>query len=242
MRFEIGSSAESPIYLFDEHLWGKGIRHGFSTAKLGATPEAILGPKLGASRSFSMNQVHGAGVIDLRAVEDIPVDVEGDAIIVNLNRFPQTMYYVKSADCVPLICFYKGEAALIHAGWRGLGKGVIEQALKALLREAIPSATDEVKILIGPSAQHCCYEVGDDVLNALGDRGAFYFSDTPSVKPKLGMGESAEKVAMRSLTGIGWNNYKIDRSEICTICDQRFNSYRRQGPNCGRNISFVLSA
>jgi YfiH family protein len=67
---------------------------------------------------------------------------------------------VLTADCLPLlICDQAGTTvAAIHAGWRGLANGVIENTLTQL---GIDGA--ELLAWLGPGIGSTVYEVGDDV-------------------------------------------------------------------------------
>lgn len=70
---------------------------------------------------------------------------------------------VLTADCLPvLICNQQGtEVAAIHAGWRGLAAGVIENTIQSL-------QTDPANLLIwlGPAIGPQKFEVGKDVYDA----------------------------------------------------------------------------
>ncbi len=71
---------------------------------------------------------------------------------------------VLTADCLPvLICNQQGtQVAAIHAGWRGLAAGVIENTIQAM-------NTDPASLLIwlGPAIGPQKFEVGRDVYDAL---------------------------------------------------------------------------
>ena len=55
---------------------------------------------------------------------------------------------------------------MVHAGWRGLAAGVLEEGVGAM-REL--GATGQVAAAIGPGAGGCCYEVGEEVGAAFAD-------------------------------------------------------------------------
>jgi YfiH family protein len=67
---------------------------------------------------------------------------------------------VLTADCLPVALATEGSVAMVHAGWRGLADGVLEEGMRAL-RDL--GATGDIHAVIGPGAGRCCYEVGDDV-------------------------------------------------------------------------------
>lgn len=64
-------------------------------------------------------------------------------------------------DCAPVV--FVGESrriAVVHAGWRGLAAGVLDIAAAAL-DEAVE------QVVLGPTIGPCCYEFGDDDLDAV---------------------------------------------------------------------------
>ena len=67
---------------------------------------------------------------------------------------------VNTADCLPLlVCDREGTAvAAIHAGWRGLLDGVIENTL-----DLFTQTPDEILVWLGPAIGPEVYEVGDEV-------------------------------------------------------------------------------
>lgn len=78
----------------------------------------------------------------------------------SITRQPNTVLAIMTADCLPIvICNSAGtEIAAIHAGWRGLANGVIEESLLKM-----QSPMNELLVWIGPAICHRCYETGEDV-------------------------------------------------------------------------------
>jgi YfiH family protein len=103
-------------------------------------------------------QVHGAGV---RRATEPPgtarpaADEDGQATA--LEAHPALVF---TADCLPLLLSAGDAVAAIHAGWRGLAGGIVEEGVRAL-RDL--GAGGPVHALIGPGAGGCCYEVGEEV-------------------------------------------------------------------------------
>ncbi len=77
-----------------------------------------------------------------------------------LTRQANTALVVMTADCVPIVlCNKKGtEIAAIHAGWRGLVGGIIENTLVKM-----QSPREELMAWIGPAICMQCYSVGQEV-------------------------------------------------------------------------------
>jgi copper oxidase (laccase) domain-containing protein len=129
--------------------------------------------------------------------------------------------------------------AAVHAGWRGLARGVISSAVQAL-RQRKGDRMDAVAVL-GPHVGPCCYEVDRPVLGALsprfGERLQHALSPTRRGHWRLDLGT----LARFELIAAGLASERIGAvPEACTACDpHRFHSYRRDGPKAGRLIHFV---
>ncbi len=84
---------------------------------------------------------------------------QADAMI---TRDPNTVLAIMTADCLPiLLCSRTGaEIAAIHAGWRGLLNGIIENTVQQL-----QSPRPSILAWIGPSICGQCFEVNANVRN-----------------------------------------------------------------------------
>ena len=113
-----------------------------------------------------------------------------------------------TADCAPvLLCDEDGDCvAAVHAGWRGLAVGIIENAVTALTT----FSTSDLIACIGPTISAAHYEVGDDVHRALcvtdddkahftsADNGKWY-ADLPALAGRrLRMRESKKYMIWRN--------------------------------------------
>ncbi|WP_320053692.1 peptidoglycan editing factor PgeF [uncultured Acetobacteroides sp.] len=76
--------------------------------------------------------------------------------------------FAQAADCVPIVLFdtERKVAAAIHAGWRGTVKKIAQQTAEKMIAEFGCNA-ENILAGIGPSIGHCCYEIGDDVVDAV---------------------------------------------------------------------------
>jgi polyphenol oxidase len=115
------------------------------------------------------------------------------------------------ADCLPVALVAPGAVAMVHAGWRGLAGGVLEEAVRAVGGKPVAAA-------IGPGIGPCCYEVGEDVHAAFGTSG-------PTVDLKALARERLEAAGVA----------EVHDSGLCTSCDAtRFFSHRRDRGLTGR--------
>ncbi len=132
----------------------------------------------------------------------------------------QTPALVFVADCVPVALSGPGGVAMLHCGWRGLAAGIIAKGAAAI------GATDAA---IGPSIGPCCYEVGDEVLDAFDRLGEGIVADRMLDLPQ---------VARRLLAEAGVE--RVESSGLCTSCEpELFFSHRRDRGRTGRQGGLV---
>jgi hypothetical protein len=124
---------------------------------------------------------------------------------------------VLAADCIPVVLGAHGAVAAVHAGWRGLAAGALEQGVLAL-RDV--GGTGEIVAVVGPCAGACCYEVGEDVHASFGQ------------EHRSGRLIDLRAIAHDRLLAAGVA--EVRDVDACTICDERFFSYRREGARAGR--------
>lgn len=104
-----------------------------------------------------LEQVHGIEVATLDASTDTtPV---ADACTSTERRI---VCAVMTADCLPLLlCDQAGsQVAAVHAGWRGLCAGIIEQAVDRFNQSSL------VMAYLGPAISQQAFEVGPEVREA----------------------------------------------------------------------------
>ena len=66
------------------------------------------------------------------------------------------------------MCSKEGKViCLVHAGWRGLSKGIIPQAVK-IFENRFRVNPANITALIGPHIQKCCYRVGEELKEEFG--------------------------------------------------------------------------
>jgi hypothetical protein len=129
---------------------------------------------------------------------------------------------VLTADCIPVVLGTEGAVAALHAGWRGLAAGVLEEGVRAL-REL--GGEGEAVAIVGPCAGGCCYEVGEEVHAAFG--GAH----------REGRMIDLRAIAHERLLAAGVA--QVQDLQACTICDERYFSFRREGARAGRQAGLA---
>jgi purine-nucleoside/S-methyl-5'-thioadenosine phosphorylase / adenosine deaminase len=114
--------------------------------------------------------------------------------------------------------------AMLHAGWRGLADGILEEGVAAMreLGDGAPIAA-----AIGPGAGSCCYEVGEEVAREF---------ERPAGRLDL------KAIARERLQAAGVET--VHDAGLCTICSdpELFFSHRRDGGATGRQAGVVWRA
>jgi YfiH family protein len=131
------------------------------------------------------------------------------------------------ADCLPVAVAADGAVAMLHAGWRGLAAGVLDEGVRAL-REL--GATAPLRAAIGPGAGPCCYEVGSDV-------HAVFAEQFPSAR--RGQNLDLKMIARAQLEQAGVET--VRDVGLCTICSAAdlFYSHRRDQGTTGRQAGIA---
>ncbi|MBI5326960.1 MAG: peptidoglycan editing factor PgeF [Deltaproteobacteria bacterium] len=189
----------------------------------------------GASRLLTINQVHGSDVLAI----DKPVkDVSGlsktsaDAIITNQVSLA---IGVLTADCVPILLLdpVKNVVGVVHAGWRGTAKTVVQKAIETMVKQ-FGSDTKAILSAIGPSIGPCCYKVDEAVIKEFGVAEFIKKQDNAWML-------DLKKANFSQMLNIGLLEKNISIEDFCTSCrNDIFFSYRKDGKVTGRQLNFIM--
>ena len=176
-----------------------------------------------------LNQTHSNKVIELSGIKEYHKPISADGAIAKQSKQVCT---VMTADCLPLLfCNQKGtEVAAVHAGWRGLLNGIIENTINHLSRP------QQLMVWLGPAIGPGEFEVGTEVKEAFVGKSSIFqqaFQEQANGKYLADIYLLARMV----LTQQGIT--KIYGGEHCTVTENgQFYSYRRDGQT-GRMASFI---
>ncbi len=107
-----------------------------------------------------LKQIHSINTHYLnQVIEPVSFIDNTDALVTKLSS---TILLVKSADCLPLIYFDKkaGLIGISHNGWRGTVKKITHNVINLFIQKG--AQPEQIKVLIGPGINQCCYEIGED--------------------------------------------------------------------------------
>ncbi len=220
LEFELAGGGRA---LFTTRLEGNLSTGAGDDHVRGLDRRAELCRRLGLRWLCSSRQVHGTAVhvverITGTAGEPLAIDADGHA-----TAAPGVGVTVLAADCLPVALGCDGGVAMLHAGWRGLSAGVLEQGVSAL--QGLAANDAPIAAVVGPGAGVCCYEVGAEVHDAFAGAHAH------------GRHLDMRAIAEERLRAAGVAD--VRHVNECTICDERYFSYRREGARAGRHAGIA---
>ncbi len=179
-----------------------------------------------------LRQVHSDIIVES---SNWQVGATGDGIIV---REVKHAAVIQTADCLPLF-FYRpagGLAGILHLGWRGLRQGIEKRLLERVRQQG--GDIRELRFFIGPAIEQSCYEVGEDLVRRFQGKAYFPYLFKPAGNSRYRM--DLKNGVRASLQAGGVGEGQIADCRLCTFClPQRFPSFRRDGPGCGRIYNFI---
>jgi len=147
-----------------------------------------------------------------------------DGLITNL---PNTPLLVMVADCIPIL-FYdeiQNVIGVAHAGRNGTYQEISSNMCQMMIND-FKCKFSNIKAIMGPSIQKCCYEVSPELANIA----------------EINFGEDVvngrfvdlQLINKKQLLQNGLKEENITISQTCTQCsNENYFSYRKD-PQCGR--------
>ncbi len=157
---------------------------------------------------LELNQTHSATICTPATCGENPKGEDG--IIFPLET--EFSIAIRTADCTPI--YYQGEkeAALVHAGWRGIQSLIhLDEKIKAV---------NPHTIITGPSICDNCFEVSED-----------FHQEFPESKEYFKNQKNKQTFSIKSLVQDQLNEHfpdaNLKMSTECTLCQSHWHSYRR---------------
>ncbi|HGM6860639.1 TPA: polyphenol oxidase family protein [Serratia rubidaea] len=178
------------------------IQHGFGNKS------ALMPAPLQPYRATlpEKRQVHGTRIVDVLRPGQPCGEADGF-----YTTQPGILLSVLTADCLPVIFSRRDGTAIaaVHAGWRGLLDGILEQLAQRIAQD---DTTANWVAAIGPAAGPCCYEVNEELVEQFQRR----LPQPPAlISPRFRHLDLAA-IAQDKLTALGFA--AVDRAGSCTIC------------------------
>ncbi len=185
-----------------------------------------------------LHQVHGAdGYIVLPS--DLPTfkpfSLDGDYLMTGAAKIG---IGVMTADCLPIVVHDTANniGMIIHAGWRGSVQKIGVKALEHMQKN-FGTNLQCLRIIFGPSARACCYEVTQEFIDNL---DAFEFGIHAVRRQAEQLFFDLSLFNRLQLEGFGVPKEAFClQYNLCTICNETFYSYRRQRDQAGRQMTVL---
>jgi len=187
-----------------------------------ASMQASIGSGIG-KKIVTLNQVHGNHIHNA----GLSILPDGDGLYTNN---PDYVLGIALADCCGIMIYDPKNMAImaLHAGWRGANLNIGAKGME-IMKEQFGTDPSEALIWLTPSAGSERYEVGPEFMDIF-----------PGFVDQVDMTNyfDLRSYIASTLRDCGVLAQHIEMSTICTITDNRFHSFRREG-NIDRNIAFL---
>lgn len=178
------------------------------------------------SMVYTLDQIHSDKVIYIKRLTG--KKYQGDGLITDKKIF----LGVYTADCLPILLYdtRNKTIAAVHAGWRGLLSGIILNTIEYMAR--MGSDKKRIIVAVGPHIRKCCYEISRELADKFFTKYKYLHKKSGS-KAKLKAREhfSLTDVALGQLRYASIPSVNVDTLNICTSCNTKFYSYRRDHNN-----------
>lgn len=184
-------------------------------------------------------QVHGASVAVVgpehagRGAFDHATAVEGVDGLVTVHR--GLCLCVLVADCVPLLLHdpIRGAIGAVHAGWRGTAAGIARSAVETM-SAAFGCRPSDLRAALGPSIGPEDYEVGPEVIDAVGAR---YRATTASGRPSVDLRAALREQLIE--VGLCAEHVEMSAASTASRVDRWFSHRAAGGAPTGRQAGLI---
>ena len=216
-----GAWIEQDGFLLEPRLRALGLRHGFTTKRMGAMKDSsqrdAAAARLGLPAPLLLKQVHGTAIH--RAAHSAQ-GLDGDGWTLGPGD-EGLCVAVFVADCMPLYLWTDDGryAGVFHAGWRGMAAGMPAKAVAALVERGAKAS--RLQAAFGPHISAAAYKVGGDL------EGSFPESSFIRKGGETYLDLDAD--ARRQLEAAGVPARMIGPAAPCTHANEdAYHSFRRQ--------------
>lgn len=185
---------------------------------------------------FFPSQVHLTRIVNVTTGTSKEELMDTDALITNNAGI---CIAVMSADCVPILLVDMKNKAVgaVHSGWRGTVAKILTKTLEEM-QHVFGTRGSDVLAAIGPSVSQDSYEVGAEVIDAVGrafgNRNDLMIPQRPG-KAKLDLWK-ANKMQLKDF---GVPESQIEISDLCSVKNNNFFFSARKGDS-GRFAAGIM--
>ena len=188
---------------------------------------------LNKNKIILTNQVHSniVSYVD----RNFSNDISSDAMITNRK---DVLLGILTADCAPIIVLGKKYFGIIHAGWKGLINGIIENTVMKF--NSLGETENHLNVFVGPHLSMDSFEVKKDFIDNIKNKIKNYDNFIESKRQKKFFNFSG--LIKSKLIDLKITNYDISKENTYTNPEKFFSHrycYVNKIKNCGRQISLV---
>jgi YfiH family protein len=175
----------------------------------------------------TMHQVHGSDVVWVDVAGTQP---KADVLLTDVAGLG---LLVRVADCVPVVLAVPDErlVGVVHCGRQGLVAGVVTAAIESLRSRG----ATRIEAWVGPRVCGRCYELPAAMAEAVADA-------VPEAKSTTSWGTPAADIGAGVVAQLTARDVVVHDvgADLCTVEDERFFSFRREGEASGRFAAFAV--
>lgn len=171
-------------------------------------------------------QVHGDRI---RIIDEKSEIEDSDGMMTNIKGL---VLNVTLADCCGILIFDPENEAIaaLHSGWRGTQHNIAKKGI-GMMEEIYNSDPEKILVYLSPCASGENYEVGEDVAK-------FFPNSVKQISEEKYLFDNHNEIKSQLLDS-GVLTKHIEISEICTISDINYHSFRRDKDKSGRMSCFI---
>jgi len=206
------------------------LEHGRTVARIPSFDEQLDTPPTFAA--LASTKAGNTSLTSTKADDTSLASQKADAAIVHAPGYAAA---VTTADCIPVVIASAAfsRIAVIHAGWRGMAAGVIEECCLGFISSCGEALPKDTRAWIGPAIAGSDYEITDEVrAQLLASPHVCPGHFVPTRKGHCLADLPAMAHAKLVAAGIRPNN--IAQHPESTFRNVRYHSARRDGEKAGR--------
>lgn len=189
----------------------------------------ILANELGVdySKMAFQKQIHGDKIRYISQGADNTLESDG-----MMTDCKGMIISISIADCAAVLIYDPIKECIcgVHSGWMGTKLKICTKAISMMI-EKFKSNPSDLIVYVSPCAGGDRYEVGREVAD-------FFPRSIQELPSGKFLFDNKNEIRLQLIEcGIRKNNMEI--SEICTISDESYHSYRRDGIKSGRMSAFI---
>lgn len=183
--------------------------------------------------NFDLDNLHYMEQIHSNSVKNISSTTNCQTCDALITNKPNTPLLVMVADCIPIL-FYDDLLEVIgvaHAGRAGTFENISANTIKKMCVD-YKCAIENIKVILGPSIQKCCYEVSQEMADFVQNKFGIEFVNKRNI--------DLQSINKKQLLDLGIEEKNIEISTVCTKCsNQPYFSYRNDN-SCGRFAGLIM--